>query len=110
MNKHGRSQTLNVRKLFGPLLILALLLSACGGAPAQEAPTAAPAAAAPTAAAAAPTAATPPTPTFEPVTDVGKEPTVAAAPTAAPVAAISGALSWRDQVLRNDQVVVAATG
>ena len=40
---------MNVRKLFGPLLILALLLSACGGAPAQEAPTAAPAQEAPTA-------------------------------------------------------------
>jgi plastocyanin len=101
---------LNVRKLFGPLLVLALLLSACGGTPAQEAPTAAPAAAAPTAAAQeAPTAAVQPTPTFESVTDVGKEPTVAALPTAAPVAA-SGALSWRDQVLRNDQVIVAVTG
>jgi plastocyanin len=100
---------LNVRKLFGPLLALALLLSACGGAPAQEAPTAAPAAAAPTAAAAAPTAAAQPTPTFEPVTDVGKEPTVAAVPTAAPATA-SGALSWRDQVLRNDQVIVSVAG
>jgi len=106
---------LNVRKLFGPLLILVLLLSACGGAPAQDAPTAgiptqaaAPAAAAPTAAP-APTAAAQPTPTFESVTDVGKEPTVAAVPTAAPAAA-NGALSWRDQVLRNDQVIVAVTG
>src|SRR5207248_453531 len=56
------------------------------------------------------------TPTFESVADVGKEPTVAAVPTAgiptqggAPAAA-SGALSWRDQVLRNDQVIVAVTG
>jgi plastocyanin len=101
---------LNVRKLFGPLLILALLLSACGGAPTQEAPTAAPAAAAPTAAAAAaPTAATQPTPTFESVADVTQEPTIAALPTAAP-ASTGGALSWRDQVLRNDQVIVAVTG
>src|SRR6266545_318949 len=108
MNRYGRSQTLNIRQLFGPLLILALLLSACGGAPAQEAPTAAPAAAQPTAA--AQPAAAQPTPTFEPVTDVGKEPTVAAQPTAAPAATASGALSWRDQVLRNDQVIVAVAG
>ena len=99
---------MNIRQLFGPLLILALLLSACGGAPAQEAPTAAPAAAQPTAA--AQPAAAQPTPTFEPVTDVGKEPTVAAQPTAAPAATASGALSWRDQVLRNDQVIVAVAG
>src|SRR3954454_11289537 len=105
--RYGRSQTLNLRKFFGPLLMLALLLSACGGAPAQEAPTAAPAAAQPTAAE-QPTAAVQPTPTFESVTDVGKEPTVAA-PTAAPATA-SGALSWRDQVLRNDQVIVAVAG
>ncbi len=100
---------MNVRKLFGPLLIVALLLSACGSAPAQEAPTAAPAAAQPTAAS-QPTAATQPTPTFEPVADVGKEPTVAALPAAAPAATASGALSWRDQVLRNDQVIVAVNG
>jgi plastocyanin len=95
----------NIHKLFVPLLTLALLLSACGGAPAQEAPTTAPAAQ-PTAA----PAAIQPTPTFESVADVGKEPTVAAAPTAAPAAATSGALSWRDQVLRNDQVIVAVAG
>jgi len=99
---------LNVVKFFGPLLTLALILSACGGAPAQEAPTAAPAAAQPTAA--PQPAASQPTPTFESVADVGKEPTIAAAPTTAPVAAASGALSWRDQVLRNDQVIVAVSG
>jgi plastocyanin len=98
---------LNARILFVPLLIVALLLSACGGAPAQESPTAAPAAQ-PTAA--AQPAAAQPTPTFESVTDVGTEPTVAAQPTAAPAAVASGALSWRDQVLRNDQVVVAVAG
>jgi plastocyanin len=99
---------LKLVRFVGPLVTLALLLAACGGAPAQEAPTAAPAQAAPTAAPAQ--AASQPTPTFEPVADVGKEPTIAAAPTAAPSAQASGALSWRDQVLRNDQVIVAVSG
>ncbi|MBK9710855.1 MAG: cupredoxin domain-containing protein [Kouleothrix sp.] len=101
---------MNIRKLTGPLLMtVALLLGACGGAPAAEPPTAAPAA--PTAAPAQPT------PTFESVADTTKEPTIAAPtaapPTAPPTAAApasSGALSWRDQVLRNDEVVVAASG
>ncbi len=89
--------------------LFALVLAACGGgAPATtEAPTAAPAAAQPTAA-------------FEPAQDaeptVGALPTAApaaqptAAPAAAPAAAGSGALAWRDQVLRNDQVLVSISG
>ena len=96
---------MNARRLFWPLaVVVALLLGACGGAPASPEPTAAPAAP-PTAAAVAP-----PTPTFEPVTDAGKEPTVAAAPTAAPAAQGRGALAWRDQVLRNDEVIVSVSG
>src|SRR5690349_2600757 len=91
--------------------LLALLLSACGGAPGAEqapadaAPTAA--AAAPTAAAAAPTAAPAiqATPTFESVADV--EPTVGAEP---PAAAATGALAWRDQSLRSDAVGLTITG
>src|SRR5262245_22213879 len=84
-----------------------MLLSACGGAPAAEAPTAAPApptavpapTTAPTAAA-APTASVP-TPTFESVSD--QEPTVGAV-------AASGTLGWRDQILRNDAVVISING
>ncbi len=99
---------MKIHRLFGFLLLIgALVLSACGGAPAAEAPTAAPAeptaaaAAPPTAApAAAPTAA-PPTPTFEAVAD--EEPTIAAP-------AATGALGWRDQILRNDAVLVSISG
>lgn len=87
------------------LTVGALLLAACGGgAPAAE-PTAAPAQA---------------TPTFEPVQDAeptvgaAAEPTAAPAPTAAaaePAApAAAGTLAWRDQVLRNDEVIVSVTG
>jgi plastocyanin len=92
------------------LMLAALLLSACGGAPAATQPTTAPAAAAPT----APAQPAQPTPAFEPATDVeptvGAAPTAAAAPTSAPAAAGSGTLAWRDQVLRNDEVLVAVTG
>lgn len=104
-----RSKLLKFRIVIASAL-LALVLAACGGgAPAPaEAPTAAPAAAQPTAA-------------FEPAQDaeptVGALPTAApaaeaptAAPAAAPAAAGSGALAWRDQVLRNDQVLVSITG
>jgi plastocyanin len=98
----------NTRKLIAPLmLVVALIISACGGgAPIAEQPTAAPAAQ-PTAAPAAQ-----PTTVFESV----PEPTVGALPTAAPTAApqavvqAAGALSWRDQILRNDSVLVSATG
>ena len=95
---------MKIYRSLGPLLVVAALaLSACGGAPAAESPTAAPTAApaAPTAApAAAPTAA-PPTPTFDTVTDA--EPTIAAP-------AASGALGWRDQILRNDAALISITG
>jgi plastocyanin len=95
---------LKIYRLFGLLILFAaLLLSACGGTPAAEAPTAAPAATAavaPTAAPAQPTA-VPPTPSFEPVTD--NEPTVGAAQA-------NGALGWRDQVLRNDAVIISVSG
>jgi plastocyanin len=89
------------------------MLSACGGLPNTAAdlpsaatavaqPTAAPAAAQPTAAPAAePTIAAPPTPTFEQVSDA--EPTIAAP-------AAEGALGWRDQILRNDAVIISITG
>jgi len=95
----------NTRKyLLGLFIIAALLLSACGLAPAAEPPTAAPAAAAqPTSAPAAQ-----PTPTFEPASDTAKEPTIGAAPTATTQAA--GALVWRDQVLRNDGIIVSVNG
>jgi plastocyanin len=99
---------LKIYRLLGLLsLVTALLLSACGGAPAAEAPTAAPAAptAAPAATAAPTTAPAPtaglPTPTFESVSD--QEPTVGA-PTA------SGTLGWRDQILRNDAVFISING
>jgi plastocyanin len=82
------------RKLFGVLVLLvALVLSACGGSPPAESPTAT------TAAVATPTAQ--PTPTFESVSDVQ---TVVSAPAA------SGALAWRDQILRNDAIVISITG
>jgi plastocyanin len=96
---------LKIYRLLGPLLLVAaMLLSACGGAPAAEAPTAAPAAptAAPAPTTAPTTAAAPtanvPTPTFEPVSD--QEPTVGAV-------AASGTLGWRDQILRNDAVIIS---
>jgi len=95
----------NARKyLFGLFIIAALLLSACGLAPAAEPPTAAPAAPAPPTSAPA----AQPTPTFEPVSDTAKEPTIGAAPTATPQAA--GALVWRDQVLRNDEIIISING
>jgi hypothetical protein len=95
-------------KLIAPLmLVVALIVSACGGgALVAEPPTAAPAAQ-PTAAPAAQ-----PTTVFE----AAPEPTVGALPTAAPTAVpqpavqVAGALSWRDQILRNDQVLVTAIG
>lgn len=94
-------------RFLGPLLAAALLLAACGGG-AAEAPTAAPPAVQPTTVAAQPTVA-PPTPTFEQVTDV--EPTVgAASPLPATATQASGALAWRDRVLRNDEVIVNVTG
>jgi plastocyanin len=95
---------LKIYRLLGLLLSAAMLLSACGGAPAAEAPTAA--SASPTTAPApttAPTAAPAPTadvptPTFDSVSD--QEPTVGAL-------AASGTLGWRDQILRNDAVIVS---
>ncbi len=94
------------KRLSSMVLIVGLLLAACGGTPAAELPTAAPAAqptaveptvgAQPTS---APTA--PPTPTFEPITDT--EPTVGAVQA-------SGALAWRDQVLRNDSTIISVSG
>src|ERR671931_18228 len=64
---YERSLNLKIYRLFGILILsAALLLSACGGTPAAESPTAAPAATAavaPTAAPAQPTA-VPPTPSF----------------------------------------------
>jgi plastocyanin len=101
---------LKISRFFGLATAAALLLSACGGAPAAELPTAAPAAAEPPTAAVAqptaapavePTIAAPPTPTFEAVSDA--EPTIAAP-------AAQGALGWRDQILRNDAVIVSITG
>src|SRR6185436_5830977 len=64
------------------LVVLLSLIAACGGAPAAQNPTAAPAA--PTAAPAAPTAA--PEPTSAPEPTAAPEPTSAPEPTAAPVA------------------------
>ena len=96
---------MKIYRLLGlPLLVVAMLLSACGGTPAAEAPTAAPAAptAAPAPTTAPTTAAAPtanvPTPTFESVSD--QEPTVGAV-------AASGTLGWRDQILRNDAVIIS---
>lgn len=93
------------KRLTSMALIAGLLLAACGGTPAAESPTAAPT----SAPAAQPTAAEPtvgaqpaaPTPTFEPVTD--DEPTVG-------VVQGSGALAWRDQVLRNDSAIISVSG
>lgn len=104
---------MNRFRFYGLLvLIAALTLGACGGAPAAQAPTAAPAATAaqPTAAPAAQPTAAPavqPTPAFESVTDV--EPTIGVEPTIAAVQA-SGALAWRDQILRNDAVAINIAG
>jgi plastocyanin len=85
------------------VVVMALVLAACGSTPAAV-ETPAPAASA---------APLPPTPTFEPVVDaeptVGAEPATAA-PTAAPVAISGGALAWRDQILRNDAVIVSVEG
>jgi plastocyanin len=99
----------NVQRFFGLLVLgAALTLNACGGGtPSAESPTAAPAAQPPTAVGAQPTAAraagsTQPTPTFERVNDA--EPTIAATPQA------SAALAWRDQVLRNDAVIISISG
>ncbi|MFN8501171.1 cupredoxin domain-containing protein [Kouleothrix sp.] len=98
------------RSLLALLIVAALLLAACGGAPAAEQPPTAQQA--PTAAALPTAAPLAPTPTFEPAADA--EPTVGAAPTAAPTAATAaqggGALAWRDQVLRNDEVIVSVSG
>jgi multiple sugar transport system substrate-binding protein len=72
-------------KCSGPLLVtLALVLSACGGAPAAPAATEAPAAAAPTEAPAAPA------PTEAPAAAAPTEAPAAAAPTEAPAASGSG--------------------
>ena len=99
---------MNIRGRFGlVMLFAALILSACGGAPAVESPTAASVAQSTTAPATQPTAAataapaTQPTPSFESVTDT--EPTIGAVQA-------SGALAWRDQVLRNDMVIVSING
>src|SRR5262245_13641896 len=95
------------RYLGSILIIAALLLSACGGGAPAASPTTAPAAEAPTTAAAAqptsapPTTAAAPTPTFEKVSDT--EPTVGAVQA-------TGALAWRDQILRNDAVVITING
>ncbi len=101
-----RKALLNTRTFLALVLALAaLLLGACGNQSAA-APTAAP-----TEALAAPL---PPTPTFESVVDVeptvGAEPTAAPPPTPAPLAASGGTLAWRDQILRNDAVVVSVEG
>ena len=113
MNDLKGVPTVTISRLIGVIITVALLLSACGGLPntaadlpanatAVQQPTAAPAAAQPTAAPAAePTIAAPPTPTFEQVSDA--EPTIAAP-------AAEGALGWRDQILRNDAVIVSITG
>ena len=95
MNRHAR--------LGGVLVTLALFVSACGGAPVAQAPTAAPAAPAvqPTAAPVAQ-----PTAAFEKVNDA--EPTVGAIANAAAPAV--GTLSWRDQVLSNDVVALSIDG
>jgi plastocyanin len=98
----------NIRPALVALLIGALSLSACISAPVAPTPTSAPAA--PTSAPATqppqPTAApAQPTAVFETVTDAGVEPTVGPiAPT------VTGALAWRDQVLRNDAVAISITG
>ncbi|MCG8350551.1 MAG: cupredoxin domain-containing protein [Chloroflexales bacterium] len=86
------------QKLSGVLVLLvALVLGACGGSPPAESPTAT--------TAADPTPTTQPTlqptPTFESVSDV--EEVVGAS-------AASGALAWRDQILRSDAIVVSITG
>jgi multiple sugar transport system substrate-binding protein len=76
-----------LRHRFSLVALLALALSACGGAAPAAQPTAAPAAAAPTAAPAAqPTAASEATAVPEPTAAPASQPT-AAAPTAAPAAA-----------------------
>lgn len=85
-------------------VIAALALAGCGQ-PAAQAPTSAPA---PTTVAVEPTVAAPPTPVFEPVDEV--EPTSAPAPTAVPTPAISGALDWRDAVLRGDGLSISISG
>lgn len=94
---------MNQPRLFGLMtLIMALLLNACGGTPAAVSPTTAPATAVTaTQPAGATTAAAQPTPSFESVTDT--EPTIGAAPA-------SGAMAWRDQVLRNDATFVSISG
>jgi plastocyanin len=88
------------------LVIFALIFAACGASAPAAAPPTDPPAPQPTSGTAAV-----PTPTFEPASDAGAEPTVGAEPTlgAAPSAA-GGALAWRDQVLRNDQVNITISG
>lgn len=89
---------MNIRSSLGMSLLTCLfVLSACGGTPAAPAPTSAPAA--------QPTAEAQPTAVFEAVTDPGAEPTVGVAQVDA-----SGALAWRDQVLRNDAVAISISG
>ncbi len=87
------------------VVVAALTLSACGGAETTESPTDVPAAQ-PVSTAAPAAAPAQPTPTFERISDA--EPTIAAAPQTNPAAV--GALAWRDQVLRNDAVIVSVTG
>jgi plastocyanin len=83
------------------MLSAALVLSACAGGAAEPSPTAAPATQAPATQLATAAPVVQATPTFEAAIDL--EPTV-------PALQASGTLAWRDQVLRNDAVVVAVTG
>ncbi len=83
------------------LLISAMMLAACGSAPAVEAP-----------APVAPTTELAPEPTIAPLPSPTFEAVSAVEPTAVPVAAstAAGILDWRDNVLRSDGVVLSANG
>jgi plastocyanin len=98
----GEITFMHIRRFFGIIMLsAALVLSACAGGAAE--PTTAPATQAPVQATELATAApvAQATPTFETAIDL--EPSV-------PALQASGTLAWRDQVLRNDAVIVAVTG
>ncbi|MCG8346436.1 MAG: cupredoxin domain-containing protein, partial [Chloroflexales bacterium] len=91
------------RKLSGAmLLIIALMLSACNGAQPDGSPTVT---ATSLDAAATPTGQT--TPTVQPTSTIAQATNT---PQANVTSAASGTLVWRDQILRNDAVVVSISG